>query len=72
MPCENLHATVGYNDCGTCLQDHLFFVMEYVNGGDLLDFLDEIEVFSEKWTQFYAAQVTLALQFLHKHGILHR
>ena len=61
-----------YNDCGTCLQEHFFFVMEYVSGGDLKHLLDKLQTFSEKMTQFYAAEITLALQFLHKHGILHR
>ena len=61
-----------YIDCGTCLQDHIFFVMDYVSGGNLKDLLDEVEVFSEKRTQFYAAEITLAVQFLHQHGILHR
>jgi len=50
----------------------MFFVMEYISGGDLKDLLDKVEVFSEKRTQFYAAEITLAVQFLHQNGILHR
>ena len=34
--------------------------------------LQKVGVFSEKRAQFYAAEVTLALEFLHRHGILHR
>ena len=61
-----------YTEYGTCLQDRMFFVMEYISGGDLKDLLDKVEVFSEKRTQFYAAEITLAVQFLHQNGILHR
>jgi serine/threonine protein kinase len=58
----------------SCFQNrgHIFFVMEYMSGGDLKNQLDGVEVFSEKRTQFYAAEITLAVQFLHQHGILHR
>jgi len=57
-----------------CLQntEHLFFVMEYMSGGNLKEQLDKVEFFSEKRTKFYAAEIVLAVQFLHQHGILHR
>jgi hypothetical protein len=57
----------------SCFQnkDHLFFVMEYMSGGDLMTQLEEVDVFSEERTKFYTAEVTLAVQFLHQHGILH-
>jgi len=47
-------------------------VMEFMSGSDLYEQLDEVEFFSEKRTQFYAAEITLAVQFLHENGILHR
>jgi len=53
-------------------KDHIFFVMEYMSGGDLKGQLDEVEVFSEKRARFYAAEITLGVQFLHQQGILHR
>jgi len=53
-------------------KEHLFFVMEFMSGGDLKKQLDEVDVFSEKRTKFYAAEISLAIQFLHQHGILHR
>ena len=43
-----------------------------MSGGDLKEHLDEVKVFSEKKAKFYAAEITLAVQFLHRHGILHR
>jgi serine/threonine protein kinase len=57
-----------------CFQnkEHLFFVMEFMSGGNLRDQLDKVMFFSEKRTQFYAAEITLAVKFLHHHGILHR
>jgi novel protein kinase C epsilon type len=50
----------------------LFFVLEYLSGGNLKDQLRRLHIFTEKRAQFYAAEITLALQFLHKHGIVHR
>jgi novel protein kinase C epsilon type len=57
-----------------CFQnkDHLFFVIEYMSGGDLRDQLAKVEVFCQKRVQFYAAEIAVALQFLHQRGILHR
>jgi novel protein kinase C epsilon type len=43
-----------------------------MGGEDLKEQLDEVEVFSEERAKFYAAEITLAVQFLHQHGILHR
>ena len=58
----------------SCFQNeaNLFLVMDYVSGGDLFKQLQELGTFSERRTQFYAAEIILALQFLHKHGIVHR
>jgi len=54
------------------LQERLFFVMEYINGGDLMFQIQHARRFDEPRTRFYAAEVTLALMFLHQHGVIYR
>nr|VZI32108.1 unnamed protein product [Spirometra erinaceieuropaei] len=53
-------------------RDHIFFVMEYVNGGELFFHLSRERVFSEPRTQFYAAEITSALGYLHSQNIVYR
>lgn len=52
--------------------DRLCFVMEYVNGGELFFHLSRERVFSEDRTRFYGAEITMAIQYLHKLGVIYR
>lgn len=50
----------------------VFKVMEYMIGGDLKSLIAAYGYFCESAALFYCAEITLALEYLHKHGIIHR
>ncbi|VDM61174.1 unnamed protein product [Angiostrongylus costaricensis] len=52
-------------------EEHVFFVMEYSMGGDLMRHIHD-DIFSEERSCFNAACVLLGLEFLHKNNIIYR
>jgi serine/threonine protein kinase len=60
----NLHA---------CFQTEtrVYFVMEYIAGGDLMLHIQRGQ-FGTKRAQFYAAEVCLALKYFHENGVIYR
>ncbi|KPJ16709.1 Serine/threonine-protein kinase greatwall [Papilio machaon] len=50
----------------------VYLVMEYMIGGDLKSLLGVYGFLEESMAVFYIAEVTLALDYLHKHNIVHR
>lgn len=61
---SNLHA---------CFQTEtrVYFVMEYISGGDLMLHIQRGQ-FGTKRAQFYAAEVCLALKYFHENGVIYR
>lgn len=73
-----LHANENYKPHIIKYMDHreepayLFIVMEYVNHGDMLNYLNAYGKMDEHLCQSVARQLTHALKYLHKCGVTHR
>ena len=52
--------------------EKLYFVVDFLNGGELFFHLRKDVRFPESRTRFYAAEITLAIEELHKNKIIYR
>lgn len=53
-------------------KDNLYFVMDYIPGGDLMSLLIKLGVFQESLARFYIGELVLAVESVHKMGFIHR
>lgn len=53
-------------------KENLYFIMEYIPGGDLMALLIKKGIFEEPLATFYIAELVLAIESVHKMGFIHR
>jgi serine/threonine protein kinase len=53
-------------------KDKLYFIMDYVNGGELFFHLQKDKRFEEDRVRFYCAEIVCGLEYLHNSGVLYR
>jgi len=53
-------------------KEEIYLVMEYMIGGDLMSLLCIKQVLERHEAQFYVAEIALALDYLHRKGVIHR
>jgi novel protein kinase C delta type len=51
-------------------QEYLFYIMEFLNGGDLMFHVVNKKRFDEDTTRFYCAEIICGLEYLHENLIV--
>lgn len=52
--------------------DKLYFIMDYINGGELFFHLQKEHKFTPDRVKFYCAEIMLGLEYLHNSGVIYR
>jgi len=52
--------------------DKLYFIMDYINGGELFYHLQKEHKFTPERVRFYSAEIVLGLEYLHNSGVIYR
>ncbi len=52
--------------------ENLYFVMDYIPGGDLMNLLIKFQVFDENLARFYVSELVCAIESVHNLGFIHR
>lgn len=53
-------------------EEYLYYLMDFIPGGDFMGLLSKEDVLEEEWVRFYAAEIVAALAELHELGWIHR
>lgn len=53
-------------------KDHLYLVMEYLNGGDCAAMIKTLGTLDNLWAKRYVAEAIIGIEDLHNKGIIHR
>ncbi|GME97908.1 unnamed protein product [[Candida] boidinii] len=56
-----------FQDCKS-----IFMIMDYIEGGELFSLLRKSKTFPNRVAKFYAAEVLLALEYLHSKNVIYR
>jgi len=52
--------------------EYLYFIMDFINGGELFFHLSIEKKFTEDRARFYSAEIISGISYLHQHGIIYR
>jgi len=53
-------------------EEKLYFIMDFINGGELFHHLSKEKRFPEDRAKFYAAEIVSGIEYLHKSGVIYR
>jgi len=69
---ELQHPNILFMHCAMQDSRYIYFLLEMLPGGELMDILERKGTFPEQWVRFYSASVLLAYTELHKHRVVYR